>query len=69
MDNPPGVSLGVFSLQERHNATYNEHMPNEWTAYSDATSLPRKVPLQSPATGSRRSPYNSANVYILGAGP
>ena len=23
----PGVSLGVFSLQERHNATYNEHMP------------------------------------------
>ena len=24
---PPGVSLGVFSLQERHNATYNEHMP------------------------------------------
>ena len=24
---PPGVSLGVFSLRERHNATYNEHMP------------------------------------------
>ena len=24
---PPGVSLGVFSLHERHNATYNEHMP------------------------------------------
>ena len=23
----PGVSLGVFSLRERHNATYNEHMP------------------------------------------
>ena len=22
----PGVSLGVFSLWERHNATYNEHM-------------------------------------------
>ena len=22
-----GVSLGVFSLRERHNATYNEHMP------------------------------------------
>ena len=36
----PGVSLGVFSLRERHNATYNEHMSNEWTAYSDATSWP-----------------------------
>ena len=24
---PPGVSLGVLSLQERHSATYNEHMP------------------------------------------
>ena len=24
---PPGVSLGVFSLQERRNPTYNEYMP------------------------------------------
>ena len=23
----PGVSLDVFSLRERHNAIYNEHMP------------------------------------------
>ena len=24
---PPGVSLGVISLQERHSVTYNEHIP------------------------------------------
>ena len=29
IDSPPGVSLGVFSPQVRHIATYTEHMPNE----------------------------------------
>ena len=24
---PPGISQGVLSLQERHRATYKEHMP------------------------------------------
>merc|ERR1712163_21371 len=36
----PEVSLVVLSPQGRHSATYTEHMPNERTAYSDATNRP-----------------------------
>ena len=60
----PGVSLGVLSPQGRQSPTFTEHMPNEWTAYSDATILPRKVSFQTPTKGSSHSPHVLAN-HIL----
>ena len=44
----PGVSLGVLSLQERHSATYNEHMPmNELHTAMQPTG-PGKAPNTDP---------------------
>ena len=53
----PGVSLGVFSLRERHNATYNGHMSMNELHTAMQPAGPWKAPCeQTPKTGSKRSP-------------
>ena len=45
---PPGVSLGVFSLQKRHNTTYNEHMPMKELHTAIRPAYPGSFPYRPP---------------------
>ena len=59
------VSLGMFSPQGRHNATYTEHMPMNELHIALQLGGPWKAPCeQTPTTGSKRSPPVSPPGYF-----
>ena len=64
---PPGVSPGVLSLQERHSATYNEHMPMNELHIAMQPTGPRKAPITDPYDRVRMqpTPFASRLLWML----
>ena len=62
----PGVSLGVFSPQGRHNTTYTENMPMKEAHTVTQTACPGKFPYRPPQQGQGPAPTFHLTGYLVG---